>query len=45
MNENLRNALDFIYDAKIPNLWQKVLILQNEILSFIYKLIKYTRLN
>ena len=24
MNENLRNALDFIYDAKIPNLWQKV---------------------
>lgn len=26
MNENLRNALDFIYDAKIPHLWQKVLI-------------------
>jgi dynein heavy chain len=26
MNENLRNALDFIYDAKIPTLWQKVLI-------------------
>lgn len=24
MNENLRNALDFIYDAKIPQLWQKV---------------------
>ena len=24
MNENLRNALDFIYDAKIPHLWQKV---------------------
>lgn len=24
MNENLRNALDFIYDAKIPILWQKV---------------------
>jgi dynein heavy chain len=24
MNENLRNALDFIYDAKIPNLWQKI---------------------
>jgi dynein heavy chain, axonemal len=26
MNENLRNALDFIYDAKIPLLWQKVII-------------------
>jgi len=26
MNENLRNALDFIYDAKIPTLWQKVFI-------------------
>ena len=26
MNENLRNALDYIYDAKIPNLWQKVTI-------------------
>jgi dynein heavy chain, axonemal len=24
MNENLRNALDFIYDAKIPILWQKI---------------------
>jgi dynein heavy chain len=24
MNENLRNALDFIYDAKIPISWQKV---------------------
>lgn len=29
MNENLRNALDFIYDAKIPHLWQKVLIFFN----------------
>jgi dynein heavy chain len=24
MNESLRNALDFIYDAKIPNLWMKI---------------------
>ena len=31
MNENLRNALDFIYDAKIPNLWQRV-----SFFSFIY---------
>ena len=24
MNENLRNALDFIYDAKIPYVWEKI---------------------
>ena len=24
MNENLRNALDFIYDAKIPWVWEKI---------------------
>lgn len=38
MNENLRNALDFIYDAKIPNLWQKVssIMLLNMRLVFKY---------
>ena len=25
MNENLRNALDCIYDAKIPRLWERVI--------------------
>ena len=24
MNEHLRNALDFIYDAKIPYVWEKI---------------------
>lgn len=34
MNENLRNALDFIYDAKIPTLWQKV-IFKTPIIKFL----------
>ena len=34
MNENLRNALDFIYDAKIPRSWQKVNLEKKIILFF-----------
>ena len=36
MSENLRDALDNMYDARVPNTWKKVRVLQH--VTFLYRI-------
>lgn len=43
MSQNLRTALNAMYDARIPDRWEKVQVKYNSLVGFNFKIITHLR--